>query len=125
MMTIHQTTEDYLSTLIGKGFPLQDEEIGFIYFGKKYTDLNDYLINLAIEVTLKLQRNFDGSFYIAILEGFKEANLQNYQEAENYLYSKGLLHNAEAWVDGEGNYEKQSSNHSSSRRICQKETTNR
>lgn len=91
MGTIHQPTESYLSYLIGKGFPLQDEEIGFIYFGKKYTDLEDYLINLAIEVTLKLQRRFDGSFYIALLEGFKEANLQTYQDAENYLLSKGLL----------------------------------
>lgn len=91
MDTIHQPTEEYLSYLIGKGFQLQDEEIGFIYFGKKYTELSDYLINLAIEVTLKVQLKLDGSFYIAILEGFKEANLQNYQEAEKYLESKGLL----------------------------------
>jgi hypothetical protein len=86
-----QSTEEYLSYLIGKGFQLQDEEIGFIYFGKKYTELSDNLINLAIEVTLKVQRNFDGSFYIAILEAFKEKNLQNYHEAEQFLISKGLL----------------------------------
>jgi hypothetical protein len=89
-MRLNQPTAEYISSLIAKGFLLKDEDIGFIYFGKKYTGIDDTLVNLAIEFTLKIQRRFDGSFYIALLEGFQEEHCENYQDTINYLHGKGI-----------------------------------
>ncbi|MEH7109125.1 DUF6123 family protein [Bacillus sp. JJ1764] len=65
-----QTVEDYLHYLKGKGFQFQEDAVGFIYFGKHYTNASDELINAAIEMTLKAQKSFDGSFYVLLLETF-------------------------------------------------------
>lgn len=90
-MNLEQSTASYLSSLITKGFAVKEEDIGFIYFGKNYIDLDDHLTNLAIDSTLKVQRCFDGSFYIALLEAFKEENCTNYQEGLHLLQTKGIV----------------------------------
>ena len=63
-----QTVEEYLHDLSGKGFQFQEDAIGFIYFGKHYTNAPDEIISTAIELTLKAQKGFDGSFYLSLLE---------------------------------------------------------
>jgi hypothetical protein len=65
---VAKSTEEYVSFLEGKGFTFGNDAIGFIYFGKRYTDASDILVNAAIELTLKVQKNFDGSFYISFLD---------------------------------------------------------
>ena len=60
--------EEYLHYLESKGFLFQEDAIGFIFFGKHYTNATDEMINTAIEVTLKVQKSFDGSFYVSLLE---------------------------------------------------------
>lgn len=62
------TVEDYLAYLSSKGFQFGEDSIGFIMFGQHYTSASDELVNVAIELTLKAQKQFDGSFFISILE---------------------------------------------------------
>lgn len=57
---VAKSTEEYVNFLEGKGFTFGNDAIGFIYFGKRYTDASDILVNAAIELTLKVQKNFDG-----------------------------------------------------------------
>lgn len=85
------TLEDYLQTLESKGFHFGEDVIGFIYFGKQYTGASDELINVAIEVTLKAQRRFDGSFYVSLLETFKTNGVQNRKDAIRFVKNKKLL----------------------------------
>ena len=86
-----QSIEDYLHYLQGKGFQFQDDAIGFIYFGKHYTDASDELINTAIEVTLKVQKQFDGSFYISLLEMLTSNKIKNRHDAIQLIKQKDLL----------------------------------
>jgi len=65
-----RTVEDYLLHLKSKGFHLREDAIGFIFFGQQYTNSSDEITNAAIEITLKAQKDFDGSFYISLLETF-------------------------------------------------------
>jgi hypothetical protein len=80
-----QSTGEYIQFLSGKGIRLTEEEIGFIYFGKQYTDSGDDVVNSAIETTLKVQVRFDGSYYVALLEAFKKAGVKNWQDARRYV----------------------------------------
>jgi hypothetical protein len=86
-----QSIEDYIHFLQGKGFSFQDDAIGFIYFGKHYTNASDELINTAIEITLKAQKQFDGSFYISLLERLTANKIQNRQGAIQYIKQNELL----------------------------------
>lgn len=61
-------TDEYLQFLRGKGFYFREDALGFIHFGKQYANASDELANIAIELTLKAQKKFDGSFYISLLE---------------------------------------------------------
>jgi len=79
---------EYIEYLKGKGFRFQEDAIGFIYFGKKYTDSPDYLAQVAIEWTLKIQKTFEGSFYLSILEAMNEAKVKSKQEALQYLQKR-------------------------------------
>jgi hypothetical protein len=63
-----QSLPDFLLHLKGKGFQLKDDAQGFIEFGKHYTGAEDEMVNIAIELTLKAQKEFDGSFFVALLE---------------------------------------------------------
>lgn len=85
------TLEDYLLFLKEKGFCFEDDAIGFIYFGKHFTNASDKLVNVAIEVTLKAQKRFDGSFYLSLLELFTDNNICHRQEALHLVEKKGLL----------------------------------
>ncbi|NEY80521.1 hypothetical protein G4D64_03065 [Bacillus sp. 3H-10] len=86
-----QTVEEYLLYLKWKGFHFHEDAIGFIYFGKHYTNASDKLVNIAIELTLKAQKRFDGSFYVSLLELFAENKIHNRQAAILFAQNKGLL----------------------------------
>ncbi|WP_071459911.1 DUF6123 family protein [Bacillus massilinigeriensis] len=85
------TLDDFLYTLKSKGFQLGEDAIGFIYFGKHYTGQGDELINAAIEVTLKVQKTFDGSFYLSLLETFAANKITSKQEALQYIKENRLF----------------------------------
>lgn len=85
------STSDYLNHLRAKGFSFREDSLGFINFGKMYTESPDKLVNLAIEITLKAQLEFDGSFFIAILEMFKAHNISGKKEAYKLLEEKNIL----------------------------------
>lgn len=86
-----RSVEEYLHFLQGKGFHFQDDAIGFIYFGKHYTDASDELVNAAIELTLKAQKQFDGSFYMSLLERFITNKVQTREDAILFVKQNDLL----------------------------------
>lgn len=86
-----RTVEDYLHQLQGKGFKLPEDAIGFIYFGKHYTNASDEIINTAIELTLKAQKGFDGSFYISLLETLTANDIKTRKDALQFVKEKELL----------------------------------
>ncbi|QQZ11082.1 DUF6123 family protein [Heyndrickxia vini] len=83
--------DEYLLLLREKGFKFEDDVIGFIYFGKQYTNASDQTIKAAIEITLKTQKHFDGSFYMSLLETFKNKNIESRNQAYTYVQQIGLL----------------------------------
>lgn len=85
------TVEEYIQFLHGKGFQLQEDAIGFIQFGKQYTNASDELTNTAIELTLKAQKKFDGSFYISLLEMLVSNQIKTRSEAIQYVKEKELI----------------------------------
>lgn len=85
------STEDYLQFLKSKGFIFREDALGFIYFGKQYTNASDELTNIAIELTLKAQKTFEGSFYLSLLELFIANNIQSRHEAFNYVRKHNLF----------------------------------
>ncbi|HHW35750.1 MAG TPA: hypothetical protein GXX18_00360 [Bacillales bacterium] len=89
MLTV--STSDYLNHLQTKGFSFREDTLGFIEFGKNYTSSSDKLVNLAIEITLKSQYEFDGSFYIAVLEMFKEHNIKGKKAAYKLVKERNIL----------------------------------
>ena len=86
-----RTVEEYLHDLQGKGFHFQEDAIGFIYFGKHYTNASDEIINTAIELTLKAQKSFDGSFYLSLLETLTTNKINTRDAALLYVKEKQLL----------------------------------
>ena len=86
-----QTVEEYLHYLEGKGFQFQDDAIGFIFFGKHYTNATDEMINTAIELTLKAQKCFDGSFYVSLLETLISNQIDTRKDAIKFIKEKELL----------------------------------
>ncbi|KMY54565.1 hypothetical protein AC623_12070 [Bacillus sp. FJAT-27231] len=90
-MKKEQVLTDYLLRLEEKGFRFSDEMIAFIYFGKASTDASDLLVMAGIEVTLKAQKEFDGSFFLSLLEWFKEKGIADRETALRFAHSAGLL----------------------------------
>ena len=90
-MEKEQTLADYLLRLEEKGFRFSDEMVAFIYFGKRSTDISDLLVMAGIEITLKAQKEFDGSFFLSLLEWFKEQGITDRQTALRFARSNGLL----------------------------------
>lgn len=86
-----QSVEEYLHFLQGKGFQFQEDAIGFIYFGKHYTNASDELVNATIELTLKAQKQFDGSFYMSLLERLTNNKVQTRREAILFVKQNELL----------------------------------
>lgn len=85
------SVEDYLHHLEGKGFQFQEDAIGFIFFGKHYTNASDEMINTAIELTLKAQKSFDGSFYVSLLETLISNKVSTRRDAIRFVKEKELL----------------------------------
>ncbi|WP_112181127.1 MULTISPECIES: DUF6123 family protein [Paraliobacillus] len=85
------TLGDYIELLWEKGFKLTDEEVQFIYFGKQYTNANDWLIIMALKTTLQIQHQFDGSFYISLLELLQEKKVTTEKQAIKEFQNKGIM----------------------------------
>jgi len=85
------TLAEYLEELWEKGFKLSDEDVRFIYLGKKYTNAKEYLIIIALKTTLQIQRKFDGSFYISLLELLQEKKVMSEKQAFAVLRKKGIM----------------------------------
>jgi hypothetical protein len=66
------TVGQYIEYLTSKGFSFGEDALGFISFGQHYTSTTDELVNVALEITLKAQKEFDGSFFVSLLETFRE-----------------------------------------------------
>lgn len=86
-----RTVEEYLHFLKGKGFQFREEQIGFIYFGKHYTNASDEMINTAIELTLKAQKNFDGSFYMSLLETLVSKKITSRKDAISFIKETEIM----------------------------------
>ncbi|WP_044894120.1 DUF6123 family protein [Bacillus alveayuensis] len=86
-----QTLDEYIAFLASKGFHFRDDALGFIQFGKQYTGAEDHLAVIALEMTLKAQKQFDGSFYISLLEQLKQQNITTRKQAMAFMKEKGLL----------------------------------
>lgn len=86
-----QTVEDYLLYLEDKGFHLREDARGFISFGKHYTGASDEMVNNAIEWTLKVQKEFDGSFFMLLLESLMVQNIKTRKQIHLFLKRKGMI----------------------------------
>lgn len=83
--------EDFLVEIKAKGFQIQEDAIGFIYFGKHFTNAPDEVIITAIELTLKAQKSFDGSFYISLLETLATQKVETKEQALRFIKEKELI----------------------------------
>ncbi|MGG0716801.1 DUF6123 family protein [Robertmurraya massiliosenegalensis] len=83
--------EDYLQLLSSKGFQFGEDAIGFIYFGKQYTNASDELARTALELTLKAQKTFDGSFYVSLLELLTSNQITSRDEALKFIKKENIL----------------------------------
>lgn len=81
----------YIEDLWSKGFKLTDEDIRFIYFGKKYTNASEWKTIISIEVTLQLKFTLDGSFFLSLLELLNKESITNKKEVKKLLRQKGLF----------------------------------
>lgn len=86
-----QTVQDYLAFLETKGFLLGEDAKGFISFGQGFTGCSDVVINYAIEITLQVQRAFDGSFFISLLEAFKQHDVKSRRDARRLAEKIGII----------------------------------
>ncbi len=80
-----KTVSQYLDFLDSKGFHLHEDAIGFIHYGKQYTKASDELTNTAIELTIKAQKEFDGSFYLSLLETLVKSKVSTRGGAIRYV----------------------------------------
>ncbi len=85
------STEEYLQQLTAKGFKFGEDSLGFIEFGKHYTGSSDYLVNIAIEITLKAQKQFDGSFFVSFLEMIKQEQVYSKKAAFELAKEKKII----------------------------------
>ncbi|WP_050615360.1 DUF6123 family protein [Bacillus testis] len=85
------TVDQYIEKLSYKGFSFGEDALGFIYFGKELTGSSDLVVNTAIEITLKAQKTFDGSFYVSLLEGLKKEGITTRRAAFRFAESYNLL----------------------------------
>ncbi|SDB90900.1 hypothetical protein SAMN05421734_102388 [Pelagirhabdus alkalitolerans] len=88
-MKREQLLADYIEHLWDKGFKLTDEQVKFIYFARQYAD-NDALSCIALEATLKTQIEFDGSFFIGLIELLNEHDIKTISQARSVFKQKGI-----------------------------------
>ncbi|MEQ6377673.1 DUF6123 family protein [Bacillaceae bacterium S4-13-56] len=81
----------YLDELWEKGFKLKDDQIRFIYFGKQYTGAVDFWVIVAVSATIRIKYQFDGSYYMAILELFSQEKPKTKKQAWRILEKRGVL----------------------------------
>jgi hypothetical protein len=86
-----KTVAQYVDFLDSKGFHLQEDVISFIHFGKQYTNASDELTNTAIELTLKAQKEFDGSFYLSLLETLVKGKISTRGAAIRFIKDQELI----------------------------------
>lgn len=91
MVFVVKTVDEYIHELTSKGFQFQEDALGFIYFGKHYTNASDEQINTAIELTLKAQKDFDGSFYMSLLETLTNNKIVKREHAYTFVKKKKLI----------------------------------
>ncbi|WP_407268647.1 DUF6123 family protein [Radiobacillus sp. PE A8.2] len=80
----------YIEDLWSRGFKLSDEDVHFIYFGKNSTRAPEWKIILSLQVTLRYQRAFDGSFFLSVLELLEKDFVKNRRQADSVLKRKGF-----------------------------------
>ena len=86
-----KTVQQYINFLESKGFALREDALGFIQFGQRYTNASDELTNIAIEFTLKAQKEFDGSFYISLLEMFVKDEIKSREAAIRFIKEQEIM----------------------------------
>ncbi|MDR4888636.1 hypothetical protein DZB84_10910 [Bacillus sp. HNG] len=91
MFKLENRVKEYLQFLAQKGFNLGEDAVGFISFGQHYTGATDEIVNVAIEITLKAQKEFDGSFFISLLEMLKENQIQNRKQAYQFVEERNIM----------------------------------
>ncbi|MBD8068150.1 DUF6123 family protein [Bacillus sp. PS06] len=85
------TVEDYIEFLTSKGFSFGEDALGFISFGQHYTSTTDEVVNVALEITLKAQKEFDGSFFVSLLEMFKEQKVSTRKSALELAQYRNII----------------------------------
>lgn len=80
----------FLEDLWAQGFRLSDDNIHFIYLGKKMTKAPDWKVILALKATIQVQKQFVGSFYLSLLELLADSSIKNEKDAANCLEQTGL-----------------------------------
>jgi len=91
MDLILKTVSHYVDFLQSKGISLEEDAVGFIHFGKQYTKASDELAVTAIEMTLKAQKQFDGSFYLSLLETFVKSKISTRGAAIRFIKERELI----------------------------------
>ncbi|ANB56285.1 hypothetical protein GFC29_555 [Anoxybacillus sp. B7M1] len=86
-----QTIEQYFLFLESKGFRFHEDVFRFVQFGKQYVQASDELTIMALEWTLKIQKQFDGSFFLSLLEEFCQQRLETRQQVQLFMKEKGLI----------------------------------
>ncbi|MCZ0754159.1 DUF6123 family protein [Anoxybacillus sp. J5B_2022] len=86
-----QTVAQYFDFLESKGFRLEEDAFRFVRFGQQYAQASDELTIMALEWTLKVQRQFDGSFFLSLLEEWQKQQIATRQEAHLFMKEKGLI----------------------------------
>ncbi|UNL86150.1 hypothetical protein IE339_06525 [Priestia koreensis] len=86
-----RTIEEYLLYLEEKGFHLKEDARGFIAFGQQYAGASEEVVIYAIEWTLKMQREFDGSFFMSLVESLTAEKIQTRRQATMFFEQKGMI----------------------------------
>ncbi|QDP40414.1 DUF6123 family protein [Radiobacillus deserti] len=90
-MSLSKQLAFYLDDLWAKGFKLTDEEVTFIYFGKRSTMSEDWKVILALKTTLQNQQAFVGSYFLSLLELLKVEGITSPSGAAKLLKKKGII----------------------------------
>ncbi|TYR79997.1 hypothetical protein FZC66_12720 [Priestia megaterium] len=91
MIKVADTVGEYLLYLEEKGFQLKEDARGFISFGQQYTNTSDEMVIFSIEWTLKMQKEFDGSFFVSLLESLASNHIRTRKHAMEFLEKTGMI----------------------------------
>lgn len=80
----------FIEDLWAQGFRLSDDNIHFIYLGKKTTKAPDWKVIMALKATIQIQKHFVGSFYLSLLELLADPEIRNEKDAAKSLQQTGL-----------------------------------